>query len=93
VSGRDGVLSYRPGYWMNETSGVLRRAVMVYLIGDPMTEADIAVLRGYFRQWIAAPGFIGADVAALRASVNGLTTRDEIAAWLERAVDAGVDPL
>jgi hypothetical protein len=78
---------------MDETSGVLRRAVMAYLTGGPMTVTEIAALRLYCQQWIAAPGFRGADVTALRASVDGLTTRDDLAAWLDQAVDIGVDPL
>ena len=83
----------RPGYWMNETSGVLRPAVQAYLAGGPMDAAQIAALRAYLRQWIAAPGFIGPEVAELRAGIDGLTDRAAIAAWLAKAVDAGVDPL
>jgi hypothetical protein len=35
-----------PGYWMHETSGVLRPVVEAYLHGGPMTEADIARVGG-----------------------------------------------
>ena len=31
-----------PGFWMNETSGVLRPAVLAFLNGGPMTAPDIA---------------------------------------------------
>ena len=87
-----------PGYWMNEVSGVLRPAVRAYLLGGPLSGEQIATLRAYLRQWIGGHvtspvWFVGPEVAALRASIDGLTTRRAIAAWLERAVDAGIDPL
>jgi hypothetical protein len=39
-----------PGYWMYETSGVLRPAVEAYLAGGPLSEAHIAALCAYLRQ-------------------------------------------
>lgn len=82
-----------PGYWMNETSGVLAGAVKAYLERDELTPQEIAALRAYFRQWIMAPGFRGEDVEALRGKVDGLTSRQAIEAWLNDAISAGVDPL
>lgn len=41
-----------PGYWMNETSGVLRPAVEAYLNGTEMTPGQIVAMRGYLRQWV-----------------------------------------
>lgn len=82
-----------PGYWMHETSGVLRPAVEAYLFGDAMTPEQIAALRAYLRQWIEAPGFRGFVVDELRRTLDGLTTRQAITAWLHLADDAGVDPL
>jgi hypothetical protein len=78
---------------MHETGGVLRAAVAAYLTGGPMTGAQIAYMRAYLRQWIAAPGWQGPDIDALRMAIDRLATRVEIAAWLERAMDAGIDPL
>lgn len=78
-----------PDYWMN----VLRPAVKAYLERDELTPAEIAALRAYFRQWINAPAFVGKDVEALRKRVDGLTSRQAIKAWLNAAIDAGVDPL
>lgn len=82
-----------PGYWMNETSGVLRPAVEAYLQHRPMTPEQIAAMRAYCRQWINAPGFLGPDIEALRNAVDGLTTSAAISAWMEVACLAGVDPL
>lgn len=82
-----------PGYWMNETSGVLRPAVKAYLERDELTGEAIAALRAYFRQWINAPAFRGADIDELRQGVDGLKSRPAIEAWLDKAMAAGVDPL
>ena len=41
-----------PGYWMNETSGVLRPAVEAYLFHEDLSHEHIATLRAYFRQWV-----------------------------------------
>lgn len=82
-----------PGYWMDETSGVLRPAIAAYLEHDELTMAEIAALRAYFRQWVMAPAFRGPDIEALRQAVDGLDSRSRIAEWLDQAIDAGIDPL
>lgn len=82
-----------PGYWMYETSGVLRPAVYAYLLDDPLTPEQVAAIRAYLRQWIAAPAWAGPEVQALRAGIDGLQGRREITAWLARAMEAGIDPL
>jgi hypothetical protein len=91
-----------PGYWIYETSGVLRPAVEAYLNGAPLTNEHIAALRAYFRQWISSPVWDQnpyADIeerdglACMRAGVDGLTTREAIEKWLDAAMDGGLDPL
>lgn len=82
-----------PGYWMNETSGVLAPAVRAYLEHDELDGQAIVALRAYFRQWINAPAFEGDDIDALRRTVDGLTSRQAIDRWLGKAIDAGIDPL
>ena len=82
-----------PGYWMNETSGVLRPAVEAYLNDHEMTSDQIAAMRAYLRQWIFAPGFIGEGVDELRAWVGHLNTRHLIRLWLDDALEEGIDPL
>jgi len=82
-----------PGYWMHETSGVLRPAVEAYLNGEPMTKEQITAMRAYLRQWIWAPGWIGREVRFLRKAIDDLRSREAIASWLAIAGDAGIDPL
>ena len=61
-----------PFYWMYETSEVLRPAI----------EAQIAAMRAYLRQWIAAP-WKGPGIDALRQRIDDLTSREAIESWLE----------
>jgi hypothetical protein len=82
-----------PGFWMNETSGVLAPAVEAYLSRRPMSAFEIAAMRAYLRQWIAAPGFRGPEIEDLRRRVRDLTSREAIGAWLDKAFVAGIDPL
>ena len=82
------------GFWMNETTGVLRPAVEAYLLSETELSAEhAAALRAYFRQWIHAEWAENPEVTALRADIDGLTDRRTIHAWLDRALDAGIDPL
>lgn len=80
------------GYWMNETSGVLRPAIEGYLAGGDMTPEHIVAMRAYLRQWINGD-FRGWRIAELRREVELLTTREEIERWLGHAMDLGIDPL
>jgi hypothetical protein len=82
-----------PGYWMHETSGVLRPAVEAYIYGEPMTPEHIAAMRAYLRQWIADPAWQGGSIDELRATVGLLTTRKDIDRWMEVAVNECIDPL
>jgi hypothetical protein len=82
------------GFWMHETSGVLRPAIEAYLLTDtPMTGEHVAAMRAYLRQWIAAPEWQGPNVDLLRATVGSLHTRRDIDNWLEVADRSGIDPL
>jgi hypothetical protein len=94
--------STAPGYWMYETTGVLRPVIEAYLGGEPMTEAQIAAMRAYLRQWIGAPVWDTnphagpmehAWLAGMRARIDDLTSRKAIANWLNDAVTGGIDPL
>lgn len=81
-----------PGYWMDETTGVLRPAVEAYLHGEQMTEAQIAAMRAYLRQWIAGP-WMGPLIDQLRTSVDDIHTQADISRWLFYAIAADIDPL
>lgn len=82
-----------PGFWMYECSGVLVPVVHAYLRGDYLSPIMVGIMRAYLRQWINAPGFRGDEVDALRRDVDSIMTRNDVAAWLDHAIDAGVDPL
>ena len=84
-----------PGYWMHETSGVLRPAIEAYLcqdliliVGKHHRDPRLPQAMGLHRPCGKDPG-----VEHLRARVDGLTTRRAIDAWLADALDAGIDPL
>jgi hypothetical protein len=82
-----------PLYWMYETSGALRPAIVAYLNREPLTDEQIAAIRHYLAQWIYAPGFDGQGVGRLRDTLGGLKSRQAIQAWLDEAMDIGIDPL
>ncbi len=83
---------YDPRYWMHETSGVLRPAVLAYLDGGAMTAEQIAAMRAYLRQWISGP-WASDSIDELRRGIDGLVSRDAIRQWLNAAESEGIDPL
>lgn len=82
-----------PGYWMNETSGVLRPAVEAYLFQRELTVEHIGALRAYLRQWMAAPAWTGPEVETLRSSIDGIASRKDLRKWFDLAEEIGIDPL
>lgn len=89
----EGFWQQAPGYWMHETSGVLRPAITAFLRHESMTAEQIAAMRAYLRQWIAAPAWVGPEIVGLREGIDELTSRAAIEAWLDRALKVGIDPL
>jgi hypothetical protein len=81
-----------PGYWMAETTGQLRPAVMAYLANEPMDDRKIAAMRAYLRQWMACD-WKGPMIDVLRTQVEDLTTKEDITRWLDRAQTVNIDPL
>jgi hypothetical protein len=81
-----------PGYWRFETSGVLEPAVRAYLNRGPMTDAQIAVMRAYLRQWMAGD-WLGPMIDVLRTKVEEITTKADIEDWMEMANRESIDPL
>jgi hypothetical protein len=92
-------MDFVPGYWRNETSGVLRPAIETYLAQsiDPeaadLTPAHIGAIRAYLRQWMASPVWRGPMIDVLRTQIGDIATRADIDRWLARALDEGIDPL
>lgn len=87
------LIAEAPGYWMNETSGVLRPAVEAYLENRPLTLTEIAAIRAYLRQWIFAPVWRGTEIDGLRDAIDSLTNQAQIKIWIDRAIEIGADPL
>lgn len=89
------------GYWVFETTGVLRPAVEAYLLTmAPLAPQHVAALRAYCRQWIElfeppedAPEAQRRVIARLRAMVDGLVDRRAFDVWIMQATDIGADPL
>jgi hypothetical protein len=79
------------GYWMNETSGVLRPIVERYLNGGDLDDAAIAIMRAYLPQWMEGEAWFGA--AMLRTRVAAIATTADLRDWLNAAAEIGVDPL
>jgi hypothetical protein len=86
-------MSRAPGYWIYETSGALRPAIVHYLNRDVLSDAEIAVIRAYLRQWIMADGWLDDAVEELRAEIDSLGSRSAIERWLGRAEAVGIDPI
>ena len=82
-----------PGYWMYEESGVLRPAIEAYLADAVMSDDQIGAMRAYLRQWIQADWMPGAELDKLRSDINALVSREAIEAWLNEAMQQGIDPL
>ena len=78
---------------MSERSGVLRPVVEAFLNGQALSAEQAAVMRAYLRQWIMAGIWSGPEIETLRRDIDGLTDREAIADWLDRAVGIGIDPL
>lgn len=82
-----------PGYWMYETTGILKPAVHHYLHRKTLSERDVAALRAYFRQWMEGDWAETSGVQELRRDVDKLLSREAIEHWLDRALAEGIDPL
>jgi hypothetical protein len=81
-----------PGFWRDETSGVLAPVVEKYLAGVELDAAGVGVMRAYLRQWLHGP-WAGPGVARLRDDVERITTTADVRAWLAYALELGIDPL
>ena len=89
-----------PDYRMDKTGGLLRAAVEAYLHGGEMTPTALMALQAYLKRSIPAPNWRGEGVEGLqervedlRERVEDLDTREKLEAWLDDALDIGIDPL
>lgn len=82
----------KPGYWMHETSGVLRPVVERYLDGAELDGKDMGLMKSYLAQWMQGD-WRGDEAARLRAEVDKITTTADLRRWLDDALEIGIDPL
>ena len=82
-----------PGYWMNETSGVLRPAIEALIFGSQLTPDQIETVRAYLAQWMDSPWGPEEIVQSLRNRISGLASNHDVHEWLDDAVAIGIDPL
>lgn len=87
------VMAREPGYWMYETTGLLRPVIEDLVHGKPLSPPQIELMRQYLHQWVYADGFFGPEVDQLRLSVLAITTRADIDRWIAQAIKVGIDPL
>ena len=83
-----------PHYWMYEVSGRMKPVVLGYLEGKDLEPSQWSLLRAYLEQWVDAPVWMPSDsLERLRLDVRGLATRTQFDAWIELAMEIGMDPL
>lgn len=90
-----------PLNWHDEVSGRLRKAIHAYLDnridGTPILAEDVLIVCEYMRHYINAPcwdnpEFID-ELLSLRDGAKKLTSPQEIADWIRKAMEIGLDPL
>ncbi len=90
-----------PYHWRDEVTGRLACAVEHYLDArienTPCYPEELETVRDYCQHFINAPcwepsGF-SLELAELRLTIEGVTTDDELAAWIMSCMDIGLDPL
>ena len=92
-AGQEPGCAVMPGYWMHETSGVLRPVIERFLSGAELSDAQVATMRAYLRQWMDSPWAPEEAVQALRDRIPNLADTDGIRVWLFDALEIGIDPL
>lgn len=88
-------------FWMYETGGELKPAIMRFLQDQPLSDEDIRLIRVYLVQWAKSPAWelnphMDASEAKrlrdLRSLAYKIKTRAEIEAWAAAATAEGMDP-
>lgn len=86
-----------PFYWGDEQSGELVVAIVAYLnhmlTQAPFSGEQCVLVADYLRYYIDAPCWQGPDLPQLRQQARTLDSAQTIAAWIERCLDSGLDPL
>ena len=84
----------QPGYWIDETSGVLKPVVLAYLNGQQLKPPEVATMRAYLRQWLELGDWRGGEeMHELRRRIDVMITTQDVHEWIRLATDLGMDPL
>lgn len=95
-------MSGGPLYWRDEVTGRLAAVIARYLREEPLSAADLQVMRVYLIQWIDAPVWdsnphLSAEgrlyLTELRQKARNLNTYREVEEWLDAATENGMDPI
>ena len=88
-----------PLRWQDDTSGVLPAAVHSFYEvkgAGPLTPEQLDLVREYAEYYINAPCWdtrVSPDLfAQLREEIKHITTKEALIAWLETALEVGIDP-
>lgn len=88
-----------PVKWQDEQTGTLPNAIKSYFAhmtdgSKPFQGVQFALVRDWLRYYISAPCWKveGNELEELRGSVMTLKTPEEMAAWVMRCVNIGIDP-
>lgn len=91
-----------PLYWRNEVTGVLLAGVRAYIdhMAGPKefpapTPEQVTLLANYLRYFINAPCWASGELdelGALRRRAQSLESVSEIAAWIDSAMEIGLEP-
>jgi hypothetical protein len=91
-----------PGYWPNETSGVLMPVMIAYIAGERLTPEQVGIAKAYFRQWVDSEvwelnpfddGRNKEELRNVRRCVAAIETRDDLDSALKLMFEMGMDPL
>ena len=88
-----------PLRWQDDPSGVLPAAVHAFYEvkgAGPLTPEQLDLVREYAAYYINAPCWetgAGLDLfTRLREEIKSITTKEALIAWLETALEVGIDP-
>ena len=86
-------------YWRNESSGKLALAVeryFAFVVGDdpnPLTDSEIALLKGYLKFWLYYPWQgLGSKLDDLQAQFEEVETYEQLTDCLNTARTLNIDP-
>jgi hypothetical protein len=86
-------VSTPPRFWMEETTGKLAEAIEVYMRAEPLTDAQLELIRIYLRQYIERAVIAeDADRRRLLDRVEKLRRVGDVERLAESLSEAGVEP-